>query len=83
MASHAAQLHSLRFQSYRPYSSPCHITLVSTVPPPERAGLRPRVPTTFLRETVRLRLWTRVFLSIIQGSSADPDGSSNTYPDGG
>ena len=26
----------------------------------ERAGLRPRVPTTLLRETVRLRPWTRV-----------------------
>ena len=26
----------------------------------ERAGLRPRVPSTLLRETVRLRPWTKV-----------------------
>ena len=65
MASHAAQLHSSRFQSVILVSKPQMYTgsnatslLLQLCLLRERAGLRPRVPTTLLQETVRPQPWT-------------------------
>ena len=64
MASLAARLHSSRFQSAILVSKPQMYTgtslLLQLCLLRERAGLRPRVPTALLQETVRLRPWTRV-----------------------
>ena len=92
MASHAAQMHSLRFQSYRPYSSPCHRCIRGLMPhhscfncASSGEGQAPASGTNHVPPGDRQApaVDEGPFLSRIQGSSADPDGSSNTYPDVG
>ena len=83
MASLAARLHSSRFQSYRPYLSPCHRCIRahhSCYSCASSEGRAPAAGTNLAPPGDRQApaVDEGPFLSRTLGSSANPDGGSNT-----